>query len=72
MPIEMAKHFRVTITEDGFSWNRDQAGIDQEAALDGIYVIRTESIRLWWRMSGYAAAGWCSASCCPWGRSTTA
>lgn len=38
---KMGKHFDVTITGDTVSWCRDQASIEQEAALDGIYVVRT-------------------------------
>ena len=38
---KMAKHYTLTITEDAFTFTRDQAAIDTEAALDGIYVIRT-------------------------------
>ena len=38
---KVAKHFRVTITDDGFAYERDAARITQEASLDGIYVIRT-------------------------------
>jgi len=37
----MAKHFRRTITDDSFSYERDQASIAAEAALDGLYVLRT-------------------------------
>jgi hypothetical protein len=37
----MAKHFQLEITEESFTYHRDQAGIAAEAALDGIYVIRT-------------------------------
>ena len=37
----MAKHFELTITDTSFSWQRKQEGIDAEAALDGLYVIRT-------------------------------
>ena len=37
---KMGKHFRVTITDTTLTVTRDQAGIDAEAALDGIYVIR--------------------------------
>ncbi len=37
----MAKHFRVHITDGGFSYERDAEGIAAEAALDGLYVIRT-------------------------------
>jgi transposase len=38
---KMKKHFRLEITEDSFRYERDQGRIDREAALDGIYVIRT-------------------------------
>jgi hypothetical protein len=38
---KMAKHFTVTITERRLRVTRDQTSIDAEAALDGIYVIRT-------------------------------
>jgi hypothetical protein len=38
---KMAKHFTVTITEHRLKITRNQAGIDAEAALDGIYLIRT-------------------------------
>jgi len=38
---KMAKHFHLEIGEDHFSYRRDEQGIAQEAALDGIYVIRT-------------------------------
>ena len=38
---KMAKHFRLHITEMGFSYERDEGRIAEEAALDGIYVIRT-------------------------------
>jgi len=38
---KMAKHFDVTITDDSLTAGRRQAAIDAEAALDGIYVIRT-------------------------------
>jgi transposase len=36
-----AKHFEVTITDDSLTVTRRQAQIDEEAALDGFYVIRT-------------------------------
>jgi hypothetical protein len=36
-----AKHFEVTITEDSLAIQRKQARIEQEAALDGFYVLRT-------------------------------
>jgi len=35
------KHFEVTITDDSLTVSRRQAQIDEEAALDGLYVIRT-------------------------------
>jgi hypothetical protein len=38
---KMAKHFVLTITDDDFSFERDSAQIAAEAALDGIYVVRT-------------------------------
>jgi transposase len=38
---KMGKHFVFTITETTFSYSRDQAKIDAEAALDGIYIVRT-------------------------------
>jgi DDE family transposase len=38
---KMAKHFAVHITEQGFTYQRAAASIASEAALDGIYVIRT-------------------------------
>jgi hypothetical protein len=38
---KMAKHFDVTITDDCLAAGRNQARIEAEAGLDGIYVIRT-------------------------------
>jgi hypothetical protein len=38
---KMAKHFDLTITEDSFAYRRKEAAIAEEAALDGIYVLRT-------------------------------
>jgi len=38
---KMAKHFRIDITEDSFSFSRNEQTIAAEAALDGIYVLRT-------------------------------
>ena len=38
---KMAKHFDVTITDNSLAVERRQAQIEAEAALDGIYVIRT-------------------------------
>jgi len=36
-----AKHFTLTITDDSLTVTRNQARIDEEAALDGFYVLRT-------------------------------
>ena len=38
---KMAKHFRYEITDAAFTFERDPERIKDEAALDGIYVIRT-------------------------------
>jgi len=38
---KMGKHFLLEITEAGFTYRRDEARICKEAALDGLYVIRT-------------------------------
>ena len=38
---KMGKHFRRDITDTTFTYRRDQARIDAEAELDGIYVLRT-------------------------------
>ena len=38
---KMGKHLQLTIEEERFDWKRKAAGIEREAALDGIYVIRT-------------------------------
>ena len=38
---KMSKHFRLTIKEHSFRYERDLERIEQEAALDGLYVIRT-------------------------------
>jgi transposase len=38
---KMGKHFKLDITDERFAYERDQVGIVEEAALDGIYVIRT-------------------------------
>jgi hypothetical protein len=37
----MAKHLELTITDTALSWSRKDDAIKQEAALDGLYVIRT-------------------------------
>jgi Transposase DDE domain len=38
---KMAKHFTLTITDDSFAYRRKDDAIAAEAALDGIYVVRT-------------------------------
>jgi hypothetical protein len=38
---KMAKHFHLDITPDGFGYTRNTEAITAEAALDGIYVLRT-------------------------------
>jgi transposase len=38
---KMEKHFTITIGEGTFSYQRNRASIEQESALDGIYIIRT-------------------------------
>jgi transposase len=39
---KMAKHFDVTITDTDLSFTRKAVQIDEEALLDGIYVVRTD------------------------------
>ena len=39
----MAKHFELTITDGQFAFARNQANIDAEATLDGIYIMRTSA-----------------------------
>ena len=39
---KMAKHFTLQIADGAFSYQRNQAQINEEALLDGIYVIRTQ------------------------------
>lgn len=38
---KMAKHFDLTITETSFAYTRNQGRVAQEAALDGLYVVRS-------------------------------
>ena len=38
---KVAKHFTLDITDEQFSYQRNQARIESEAALDGVYIIRT-------------------------------
>jgi hypothetical protein len=37
----MAKHFQISIADDAFSFAQNPLSIAAEAALDGIYVVRT-------------------------------
>ncbi len=39
---KVGKHFDVECTDDSFSWARNEGRIAKEAALDGIYIIRTD------------------------------
>jgi transposase len=48
---KMAKHFRLEISDGCFNWSRDEATIQREEQLDGIYVVRTSE-----RARGLAAA----------------
>jgi transposase len=38
---KMAKHFKLTITDQSFRFERDEKAITAESLLDGIYVVRT-------------------------------
>jgi transposase len=38
---KMGKHFQLTIEDDAFRWQRDEATIAAEAQRDGIYIVRT-------------------------------
>jgi len=38
---KVAKHFELRITDTTFIWSRDAQAIQAEAALDGIYIVRT-------------------------------
>ncbi len=38
---KMAKHFELTITEESFTYRRKTESVTAEAALDGLYVVRT-------------------------------
>jgi len=39
----VGKHFHLTITDHAFVYERDQTRIDAEAAVDGIYILRTST-----------------------------
>jgi transposase len=63
---KMGKHFQIRIEDGGFHYQRDQKRIDEESALDGIYVIRTsvpaetlssaDAVRCYKRLSGVERA----------------
>ncbi len=38
---KVGKHYDIEVADDGFNWRRNEERIDKEAALDGLYVIRT-------------------------------
>lgn len=38
---KMGKHFELSITDSSFAWTRKAEQVRQEAALDGLYVVRT-------------------------------
>ena len=38
---KVGKHFELTITDDSFTYSRNEPQIQEEAALDGLYVIRS-------------------------------
>ncbi len=38
---KVGKHFKTEIADGHFAWERDQASIHAEAALDGVYIVRT-------------------------------
>lgn len=38
---KVAKHFVLDIADDGFTYHRNEERIEQEARLDGVYVVRT-------------------------------
>lgn len=42
---KVGKHFKLTIEDNHFAFERDEASIAQEAGLDGIYVVRTSEAR---------------------------
>ena len=42
---KVGKHFQLRIEDGHFAWERDEAAIQREEALDGIYVIRTSEPR---------------------------
>jgi hypothetical protein len=39
---KMAKHFTLTIHDGSFAYQRNQPQIDEEALLDGVYILRTD------------------------------
>ena len=63
------KHFDLSITESSLEWTRKKASIDEERALDGLYIIRTnvdaavlppdEAVRTYKRLSTVERAFGC-------------
>ena len=47
---KMKKHFLIDITDHALSVRRDADAITTEAALDGIYIIRTSLSHRTWRL----------------------
>ena len=54
---KMAKHFHLDITDEAFTFTRNQDSIAAEAALDGIYVLRTSLPD-----QTFGAMRWCCAT----------
>jgi hypothetical protein len=52
---KMGKHFQLEIAEGKFSYQRKHDAIGAEAALDGLYVIRTSVPPTFWRPPGCRA-----------------
>ena len=61
---KVGKHFTIAITDDSFSYARNQDSVTAEAKLDGIYVLRTSVRRRTW-----TARKW-SPPTRPWPRSS--
>jgi hypothetical protein len=67
---KMAKHFETTIEEDRFDFRRKEKAIAEEAALDGIYVVRTNlpaaALDDAGAVAAYKSLGGASAPSRPW------
>ena len=44
---KMAKHFHLQISDDSFTYRRNAEAIEAEAALDGLYIVRTSLAANW-------------------------